>query len=102
MSKLMNDDRALARKYGSRQADLVRQRLDDLQAVPCLEIMYMLPGRCHQLSGDQAGEFSVDLVHPQRLIFEPADDPPALLKDGGVDRRRVKAVRILGVEDTHE
>lgn len=44
----------------------------------------------------------MDLVHPYRLIFEPANEPAPLLSDGGLDWDRVTAVRIIGVDDTHE
>ena len=28
-------------------------------------------GRCHQLTGDRAGQYAMDLEQPQRLIFIP-------------------------------
>ncbi len=30
-------------------------------------------GRCHQLRGNRKGEYSMDLVHPYRMIFEHVD-----------------------------
>lgn len=42
------------------------------------------------------------LDHPYRLIFESADEPIPTKSDGGIDWTKVTAVRILGVEDTHE
>lgn len=64
--------------------------------------MRQLPGRCHELIGDRKGEISIDLDGPYRLIFEPADNPPPTNEDGGLDWKRVTAVVILAVEDTHE
>lgn len=67
-----------------------------------LEVMRRLPGRCHELKGELAGILSLDLRHPYRLLFEPADEPVPVKPDGGLDWAGVTAVRILGVEDTHE
>lgn len=67
--------------------------LADISALP--------PARCHQLSGDRAGQFAVDVQHPFRLIFEPADDPVPRKEDGGIDLTRVRAIRILEVTDNH-
>ena len=84
-------------------ARVLRTRLDDLQAADVLEDMRRLfPGRCHELKGSRAGELSLDLAHPMRLIFEPDYDPVPSKEDGGLDWSRVTAVLILAVEDTHE
>jgi proteic killer suppression protein len=58
--------------------------------------------RCHELKGDRAGTLAVDLQHPYRLIFEPANDPVPSKADGGLDWTAVTSVRILAVEDYHE
>ena len=60
------------------------------------------PGRCHELTGGKrAGQLSVDLDHPYRLIFLPDHEQVPRLEDGGLDWARVTAIKILGVEDTH-
>ncbi len=97
-----NNQRLLEKKYGTKRAKRIRQRLDNLQAATVLEDMRNLPGRCHELRHDCAGQFSLDLDHPYRLIFEPADDPIPLKPDGGIDWTQVRAIRIIGVKDTHE
>ncbi|MFH0778950.1 MAG: killer suppression protein [Candidatus Eisenbacteria bacterium] len=89
-------------KFGDRQARKLRRRLDDLRAAPSLEAMRRLPGRCHELRGDRKDYLSLDLVHPRRLLFVPATDPAPVKPDGGLDWSGVRAVRVLGVEDTHE
>jgi plasmid maintenance system killer protein len=83
-------------------ASVLRRRLDDLDAADTLDDMRHLPGRCHELRHDRAGQLSLDLVHPQRLIFVPIDDPVPLKPDGGLDWQQVKSIRILGIQDTHE
>ena len=69
-----NTHRLLERRYGKDQAKRIRRRLDDLQAATVLADLRSLPGRCHELKGDRAGQLSLDLVHPDRLIFMPIAD----------------------------
>ena len=62
-------------------------------------------GRCHELTeGRRRGQFhlSVDLDHPYRLIFVPDHDPIPKREDGGLEWSQVTAIKILGVEDTHD
>jgi len=61
-----------------------------------------LPGRCHELLHNRAGQLSLDLVHPLRLIFEPANIPIPQKADGGIDWKKVTAVVIIGIDDTHD
>jgi plasmid maintenance system killer protein len=99
---LCNDQKQLKKKMGEEQAKKVTLRLADMAAAPTLAVLRTLPqNRCHELVGDRAGQLSVDLKHPYRLIFEPADDPVPYKPDGGLDWQKVTAVRILEVEDTH-
>lgn len=80
----------------------LQQRLMELHAAESLaEISHLPPPRCHELSGSKAGQFSIDLVHPYRLLFIPADDPVPLDDDGGIDREQVTEIEIIEIEDTH-
>ena len=97
-----NSEKALRRKHGPDRAKRIRRRLDDLAAAASLEVMLTLPGRCHELRGSMAGQLSLDLDHPHRLIIEPADNPIPRKPDGGLDWSEVRSVRIVGVADTHE
>lgn len=97
-----NDFRQLKKHQGELRAKKIRQRLDDLRAAEVLEDMKTLPGRCHELKGNRSNQLSLDLDHPWRLIFTPADDPPACKPDGGIDWNGIRAVEIIGIEDTHE
>ncbi|MUG97170.1 killer suppression protein [Scytonema sp. UIC 10036] len=102
LEKEFNDQRLLEKNHGTDRAKRIRRRLDDLYDANVLEDMRNLPGRCHELLHDRAGQLSLDLDHPYRLIFEPANEPIPTKPDGGIDWTEVTAVRILGVEDTHE
>lgn len=100
--KECNNQKLLNKNNGIQRAKLIRRRLDDLQAANVLEIMRNLPGRCHELKGSRANQLSIDLDGPYRLIFAPANDPIPLKEDGGLDWTKITAIKILGVEDTHE
>jgi plasmid maintenance system killer protein len=97
----MNDGSSLLRAYGSERAKALQRRLSDLDAALVLEDMRSSAGRCEELIGNRKGQLSVRLDANYRLIFEPADDPPALKEDQGIDWSQVRAVRILEVVDYH-
>jgi len=101
-AKWCNNHQLLVKKYGLDRAKRVRRRLDDLSSVEVLSDMRGLSGRCHELIGDRAGQLSLDLDHPYRLIFESAINPIPKKIDGGIDWTQITAVRIIGVDDTHE
>ncbi len=88
--------------HGERRAILIRARLDALRAAACLADLRSLAGRLHELKGNRKGQLSMDLDHPYRLIVIPDHDPVPSKEDGGMDWSRITAVKILGIEDTHE
>jgi len=80
----------------------LQQRLMELKAAPCLDdISKVPPPRCHPLSGDRDGQLSVDLEHPYRLLFIPANDPIPVAQDGGLDWTKVTEIEIVEITDTH-
>ena len=97
-----NDSKRLVRRHSAHRAKLIRRRLDDMRAAPTLEAMRNLPGRCHELRGNRAGQLSIDLDGPYRLLFEVGDNPVPLKPDGGLDWTKVTTIVVLGVENTHE
>jgi proteic killer suppression protein len=102
LAKVCNSEPLLIRKYGPVCARLIRRRLDEFRAADDLEVLRCLPQlRCHELKGNREGTLAVDLDHPYRLIFEPANDPTPRKPDNGLDWNRVTAIRVLSVEDYH-
>jgi proteic killer suppression protein len=104
LAKQFQEGRRLTALHGDRRARLIMRRIQELRAAPSLGDLwppYSGPGRCHELTGDRAGQLSLDLDHPYRLILEPTHEPKPQRPDGGLDWSRVTCVRILGVEDTH-
>jgi plasmid maintenance system killer protein len=103
LEKVCNDQSLLVRRYGPIRAKLIRRRLDQFRVAETLEVMRLLPQvRCHELKGNRAGTLAVDLDHPYRLIFEPADTPIPRKSDGGLDWTKVAAIRVLSIEDYHD
>jgi plasmid maintenance system killer protein len=100
LARTFQNVRELRKKHGEVRAKKIQQRLNDLEAAETLAIMRSVPGRCHELHGDRAGQLSLDLDHPYRLLFRPADNPDPG-PGGGLDWSAVRAVVVIGIEDTH-
>jgi proteic killer suppression protein len=102
LAKICSSEKESIRTWGKDNARRVHVRLAQLQAAETLADVIALPfGRCHALKGDRKGQFSVDVRHPFRLIFEPAHDPVPTKDDGGLDPAKITRVRVLSVEDYH-
>lgn len=103
IEKECNDENIMIKRFGTNRSKLLKRRLTELAAANALEDLRKLPQvRCHELKGNLKGCLSVDLDHPYRLIFEPANNPLPKKPDGGLDWTKVTEIRIIGVEDTHE
>lgn len=80
----------------------LQQRLMELKSAYNLDdISHVSFARCHPLTGNRKGQFSVDLKHPYRLLFIPANDPISNKEDGGLDWNRVTEIEIIEITDTH-
>lgn len=104
LEKQLNDGKAMVKAYGSQSARKLQKILTQLRAAPNLGIFappYSPPHRCHELTGNRKGQLSVDVEHPYRLVFMPADEPIPLREEGGLDWGKVTIIKIKGVEDTH-
>lgn len=101
LAQTFNSASALRKAYGDRMARTIMTRLAVLRASPTLSMVPTLPpNRRHQLHGNRAGRYAVDLIHPYRLIVEPADTPARKAgRDMNVDE--VTAMTIIEVIDYH-
>lgn len=102
LQKYANSRKAAVRAYGLERANKLGRRLDDIKAMPNLQNLMSLTGRCHPLKGNRQGEYALDLDGPMRLIFKPVGSGLNYFEDGGLDLASVEAVMILRVEDYHE
>lgn len=92
----------MQKELGADNAKKLKQRMMELQAANSLEeISHLPPTKLHELTGDRAGQFSVDLNQPFRLIFEPNHDPVPELGDGGIDLAKVISIKIIEIVDYH-
>lgn len=101
-AKLCNSASKLRGEYGPRMAALIQERLASLAAVDNLAAMRQMPGRCHELSSNLKGKLALDLLHPQRLVFKPANVPSPTLPDGSLDWEMVTHVEIWRIGDYHD
>ncbi len=70
-------------------AEKIQMRIDEIKASDSVEQMIQFHvGRCHPLKGNRKKQYAVDLVHPQRLVFEK--------KNG-----EIRIVNILEIIDYH-
>jgi proteic killer suppression protein len=100
LEKACTEERAGKRRFAGNWKHL-QKRLAFLLHAPTLKDMDTLPGNCHALSGDRAGEFAVHLWGSYRLIFSPNHDPLSRLPDGGIDTAHVSSIVIREVVDYH-
>ena len=104
IAKTFNSDRSLRKAYkgNDRMAQVIMIRLATLKAAETLEqVPPTKPERRHQLRGDRAEQYAVDLGYSNRLIFEPDHDPIPRKEDGGIDLQQVRAITIIEVVDYH-
>ena len=103
LAKQCKSQRLLLQHHGAVRAKLIGQRLAELRAAQVLNDMRNVRrARCHELKGDHAGQLSVDLDHPYRLIFEAVDQEGNTIRSRALDWTKVTIIRILGVENTHD
>lgn len=103
MKKNCSSGEEMTKAYGGKTAKKLQQRLMELYAARALdEISHLPPARCHEMKGNRAGLFSVDLDHPYRLYFRPDHDPVPQKPDGGMDRAGITRILIVEVWDPHK
>jgi proteic killer suppression protein len=101
LAKTCNSESKLRGEFGVRMARTIMRRLKDLAAAESLETMRMLGGRCHELRENLKGKLALDLEHPDRLVFEVANEPRPEHEGGNLDWSKVTKVRICGIGDYH-
>jgi proteic killer suppression protein len=103
LQKVCSNTKSAKKEYGHEMARKLQQRLMELKAASCLDdISRVPPPRCHLLSGNRDGQLSVDLKHPRRLYFIPANDPVPETKDGGLDWCNVTEIEITEIFNPHK
>ncbi|TKB11802.1 type II toxin-antitoxin system RelE/ParE family toxin [Desulforhopalus sp. IMCC35007] len=102
LQKTCSVSKETIKQFGVKRGLKLQQRLMELKAAETLaEISHLPPPRCHELSGDRAGQLSVDLAHPYRLLFVVANEPAPMKDNGELDWAKVTEIKIIGIVDTH-
>jgi len=101
----LEGERECRKYYGAAMCRKIQLRLAALRAAISLADFWPPksgPERCHELQGDKAGVFSVDVKQPYRLLFSPRSHTGDV---GQVDERArwraIEEIELLGIEDTH-
>jgi plasmid maintenance system killer protein len=100
----IENESACRRKYGADMAKKLRLRLAALRVADSLADFWPPksgPERCHELKGDRAGTFSVDLKQPYRLLFKASTETLTDRSDEQQRWRSITAIDIFAIEDTH-
>ncbi len=102
LEKLCTDKKEMVKQLGSFCAEKLEQRMFDLLSAETLAVLFLFPRpRCHMLIGNRKEQFSVDLTHPLRLIFQVTNDPVPRFADTGIDLSAVTEIEIIEITDTH-
>jgi plasmid maintenance system killer protein len=104
LRRATEDEAVCRRRYGADMVKKLRLRLAALRAAESLGDFWPPesgPERCHELKGDRAGTFSVDLKQPFRLLFKSNAAMPPDRSDEQQRWKSITAIKILAIEDTH-
>jgi toxin HigB-1 len=101
LQKTCEEHRLLRKAHGAGCAKKISTRLADLAAASSLEDFRTLPGGCHELDGDRAGQLALKLPDGKRLIIRPSLDPAPQKDDGGLDWTAVDAIDVVEIIDYH-
>ncbi len=95
LKKQCEDPRVAMRDFGKNIGNRLTQRINELcQAKDLSEIAKIPAARLHPLVGSRLNEYSVDLVHPFRLVFIPIDD-----ETPDFDMEDLSTIHIIRIEE---
>jgi proteic killer suppression protein len=102
LQKICSESAEAQKQLGARGGRKLQQRMMELSAAENLaDISRLPPARCHELTGDRAGQLSVDLEQPYRLLFIVGNNPRPERESGGLDWKGVTEIEIIAIADTH-
>ena len=95
---LLHNERELNRAHGTDVVKKLRVRVTSIREASNLAELHALGGRTHQLSGNRAGRFAIDLSGRLRLEFRPTPPVPTR-PDGGIELTGVTRVTLIEISD---
>jgi plasmid maintenance system killer protein len=105
LKKMLEDEAVGQKQYGRDMMKKIMMRLNELRAAVSLADFWPPmsgPERCHELKGERAGTFSIDLKQPYRLLFVPIEKSAP--EDRSDEQKRwasIAKIEIVAIEDTH-
>ena len=105
LKEALENERVCQKQYGRDMAKKIKTRVDELRAADSLADFWPPksgPERCHELKGDLAGTFSIDVKQPYRLLFVAIEETAP--KDRSDEKNRwasITKIEIVAIEDTH-
>ena len=112
LKQILKDAKERQRRFGAPMAKKIGLRVDALEAAESLADFwppYSGPERCHELKGDRAGTFSMDVKQPYRILFRP-DESTEETKKTSADKKpidekerwtAIRTIELTSIEDTH-
>jgi plasmid maintenance system killer protein len=101
----LENEAVCQKQYGRDMTKKIVLRVDELRAADSLADFWPPmsgPERCHELKGDRAGRFSIDLKQPYRLLFVPIEEnAPKDRLDEQKHWASITKIEIVAIEDTH-
>ena len=105
LRSVLEDEAVCKRHFGVDMANKLKTRVAELRAAESLAAFWPPktgPERCHELTANRKGTFSVDLNQPYRLLFKPIEnDPPQDRRDEQKRWASITKIELIGIEDTH-
>jgi plasmid maintenance system killer protein len=101
----LENEAVCQKQYGRDMAKKIMMRVNELRAAVSLADIWPPmsgPERCHELKGDLASTFSIDVKQPYRLLFVPIEENTP--KDRSNEQTRwasITEIEIVAIEDTH-
>jgi plasmid maintenance system killer protein len=101
----LEDETVCQKQYGHAMTKKIMLRVSELRSADSLVDFWPPmsgPERCHELKGDLAGTFSIDVKQPYRLLFVPIEENAP--KDRSDEQKRwasITKIEIITIEDTH-
>ena len=105
LKAVLEDESKCKRLYGAPMAGKIQLRIAALRAAESLATFWPPKSpieRCHELTGDRKGVFSVDVKQPYRLLFAPIEETPPKDRSNEHERwKNITKINLLAIENTH-
>ena len=89
IEKVCTDLHVAVRRHGKQIGEMIHQRIREISAAESVELLVQYHiGNCHDLHGDRAGQYAMDLTKNWRLIFKKVQN-------------RLQVVCVIEITDYH-